>query len=108
MLQNNLRILKKNFFINQFTSFIKSWDYFGYDVELHFGSHIEKDREHDSVHKTAYTGFLSVGINCILLYFVYFFIWQFFTNNQNLSFQNNPTTNWKNLASEQNVSINEA
>ena len=86
------------FLLKKLNFFVKSCDYFGYNVELHFGSHVEKDREYDSVHKTAYTGFLSVGINCILLYFVYFFLEQFFTNNQNLSFQNNPITDWKNLA----------
>ena len=71
---NENLIVNEMFLLKKLNFFGKSCDYFGYNVELHFGSHVEKDREYDSVHKTAYTGFLSVGINCILLYFVYFFL----------------------------------
>ena len=63
------------FLVRKTTSIIKSFDYFGYNVDLHFGSHVEKETDGDSVHKTAYGGFISVGINSLLLYFIYFFLW---------------------------------
>ena len=63
------------FIYRKTVSLVKSFDYFGYNVELNFGTAVEKDADGDAVHKTAYSGFLSFAVNCLLLYFIYFFLW---------------------------------
>ena len=54
-------------------SFIKSLDYFGYTIKMHFGTYLDKEEEGDYTHKTFFGGFVSLGINSIMIYFVYLF-----------------------------------
>ena len=61
------KILKKT------VSFIKSFDYFGYTIKMHFGTYLDKHEEGDSTHKTFAGGFVSLGINGIMIYFVVLF-----------------------------------
>ena len=57
----------------KFLSFIRSWDYFGYTIKLHFGTFLNKDQDGDSTHKTFVGGFISLAVNSIMVYFVVLF-----------------------------------
>ena len=53
--------------------FIRSIDYFGYTIKLHFGTFLDKDEDGDSSHKTFVGGTISLIINAIMIYFVVLF-----------------------------------
>ena len=54
-------------------TFIRSFDYFGYTIKLHFGTFLNKDEEGNSTHKTFVGGTISLAVNAIMAYFVYLF-----------------------------------
>lgn len=55
-------------------SFIRSFDYFGYSVKLHFGTFLDKEEDGDSNHKTFAGGTISLAVNSIMIYFVFLFM----------------------------------
>ena len=59
--------------LKKILSFIRSLDYFGYSIKLHFGTYLDKDEVGDSKHKTLVGGTISIVVNAIMLYFVFLF-----------------------------------
>lgn len=76
---------------------MKSQDYFGYKIKLHFGTYLNEE-EGDSTEKTVYGGFISVGINCLLFYLLFHYLKQFFENTNNTSFELETSIDWEELA----------
>ena len=68
------------------TKTIKNEDLFGYKVNIHFGTFLNKDEAGDSTYKTIFGGLISVACKSFLLYYVYYYF--------NLMIDNSFNTNY--------------
>ena len=74
------------FVLKSVSNFLKFNDYFGYKVEMHFGSYLNKEESGDPVYKTSIGGFLSIILKAFLCYYIYFFFSYLVTNANNTSY----------------------
>ena len=70
-------------FVKKLNKVLKSQDLFGYQVQLHFGTFLDKEENGDPIYKTSIGGCISLFIYGLLGYFVYYFFYIMIENTNN-------------------------
>ena len=63
-------------------SFIKKQDYFGYEVNLHYGSEFSDEKEGEKEFKTLLGGLLSIGLRVVYIFCCVMFLIKMVTNQE--------------------------
>jgi hypothetical protein len=72
--------------IKNTSNLIKNEDLFGYKVNIHFGTFLNKDEQGDATYKTFFGGLVSIACKAFLLYYIYYYFMLMIDNSFNTNY----------------------